>query len=203
MRSQIASILSSLSSVDRQEQSQAVLKRIIEHPKYLTAKRLSVYLSTDREIDTRPLLEQAMEIDGKRCFIPYVRKTAVTDGDLIGPTRMHMDELVSIKDYEELPLNHYGIREPRDPFAEGPSLVERADPLKDNLDLAIVPGVAFARLPGDHRFSRLGHGKGYYDEFLYDWAKRASKHLHTVGLAFKEQIVNNTFAVDGHDYPID
>lgn len=204
LRSQVASIISSLSNADKQEQSQMVLKQIVGHPKYVTAKRLSIYLSTDKEIDTRPLLEQALEVDGKRCFIPFVRKPKEAGSDMLGPssTRMHMVELVSIKDYEELPLNHYGIREPRDPFAQGPSLCEKADPLKGNLDLAIVPGVAFARLPGGS-FSRLGHGKGYYDEFLCDWARRSSKRLYTIGLAFKEQMVIDTFAVDGHDYPID
>ena len=79
-------------------------------------------------------------------------------------------------------MNHYGVKEP-DRLADG-ELV--AKPAENNLDLAIVPGVAFAR---DGR--RVGCGKGYYDEFLSNWASETSKRLYTIGVALDKRIFDD------------
>jgi len=79
-------------------------------------------------------------------------------------------------------VNHYGVKEP-DRLADG-ELV--AKPAENNLDLAIVPGVAFAR---DGR--RVGCGKGYYDEFLSNWASETSKRLYTIGVALDKRIFDD------------
>jgi len=97
-------------------------------------------------------------------------------------TRMIMVRLNSMSCYERLPVNHYGIKEPD--RLDDDDLI--AKPAESNLDLAIVPGLAFAR---DGR--RLGHGKGYYDEFLSNWASETSKRLYTIGVALDKRIVDD------------
>lgn len=178
-----------MSPAEKLEQSRLILAKLLEHPKYQAANRLSVYLSTENEVDTKPILRHALEEGGKRCFIPLVQKANLPRQ---GQTRMIMVELTSMRDYEDLSLNHYGIREPA--VCGSRSVAKPAS--KDNLDLALVPGVAFC-LDG----RRLGHGKGYYDEFLANWASQAP--LYSIGLAFREQLVEEVPTFEGHDVRLD
>lgn len=190
LRQKIGKILSALEESNRKSQSESLFKRLLSHPKYIEAKRISIYLSTEKEVDTFPILKQALQVDGKQCFIPFVRKTRVDKAE----TRMVMVELESLKSYEELKLNHFGIKEPT-----SVDTLAKADPIDIPLDLIIVPGVAF-NLDG----RRLGHGKGYYDEFLFDWARRSPNgRAYTIGLALKEQLVENPLADDKTDYRLD
>ena len=118
--------------------------------------------------------------------------------------RMLMIELKSMHHYDSLPRNKYGIKEMTDLIDDDGRPLEMAD---DSLDLVIVPGVAFS-LDG----RRLGHGKGYYDEFLWNLQQRAdhstafrsnNKRLFTIGLALREQLVDEPLAVEGQDYSLD
>lgn len=195
LRKQMLEIVKNVRIDEKQSQSRAIFQRIIEHPRYKQSSRLSIYLSTPNEVDTIHILRHALEVDKKQCFIPLVKKSRVQDescGTGTKSTRMIMVELTSMKEYEELPLNNYGIKEPVEPV----KLESIACPRVNNsLELVIVPGVAFSK---DGR--RLGHGRGYYDEFLTSWNDQASRALYTIGLAFREQIVDNPLAVEGQDY---
>jgi 5-formyltetrahydrofolate cyclo-ligase len=62
---------------------------------------------------------------------------------------------------------------PREPLLRSPAQTSM-------IDVAIVPGLAFARGGG-----RLGYGKGYYDRFLPQLPARAV----LIGVAFSEQVV--------------
>lgn len=62
--------------------------------------------------------------------------------------------------------------------------------IKD-IDLAIVPGVAF-----DAKGNRLGRGKGYYDKLL------VSNRIYKVGVCFPFQLLPQV-AVSDHDIPMD
>lgn len=193
LRKYVTNIISNIPEKEKQSQSQIVFRKLIEHPKYINAKRLSIYLSTENEIDTKPLLKHAFE-NHKQCFIPLVRKSKNSIEEF-GGHRMIMIELKSMKDFDELPINNYGIKEPK--------LIDclqskRANPNEEShcLDLMIVPGVAFSP-----NCARLGHGKGYYDEFLNNWYKQNNK-LYTIGLCFKEQLCHEHQVpmIDGHDF---
>ncbi|HOW27270.1 MAG TPA: 5-formyltetrahydrofolate cyclo-ligase [Elusimicrobiota bacterium] len=83
----------------------------------------------------------------------------------------------------DLVLNRFGLREPRR------SSCRLVSPSR--IDLMIVPGRGFSPKGG-----RLGAGGGFYDRFL-------SRHprLHSVGLAFQEQIVRDLPITD-HDVPV-
>uniref|UniRef100_A0AC35FCF9 5-formyltetrahydrofolate cyclo-ligase n=1 Tax=Panagrolaimus sp. PS1159 TaxID=55785 RepID=A0AC35FCF9_9BILA len=54
------------------------------------------------------------------------------------------------------------------------------------LDLVLTPSVAFT-LDG----KRLGHGKGFYDQFFASHQKMFNKMPFKVGLGLKEQIIDD------------
>ncbi len=58
-----------------------------------------------------------------------------------------------------------------------------------DVDLAVVPGVAF-----DRRGGRLGHGRGYYDRLL----AQMSPHCCFVGVAFSCQVLEQVVTLP-HD----
>lgn len=64
------------------------------------------------------------------------------------------------------------------------------------LDLVFIPGLAF-----DTNGNRLGHGKGYYDQFLHRYKKKYSVYPHTIALAFREQLVESV-PIDNTDVPV-
>lgn len=70
------------------------------------------------------------------------------------------------------------------------------------LDLILIPGVAFTNAGG-----RCGHGMGYYDKYLHTYFQTYDRKInktHLIGLAFREQIVNNeNLPLDPLDFPLD
>lgn len=191
LRKEISRVLGNLSEFEKAQQSELVFKKLIAHQQYKQASRLSIYLSTNNEINTEPILRRALEVDKKRCFVPVVLKRSIQGAaELIGAgPRMVMYELRSMGEFERLPVNHYGIKEPQQIDASR---------LAGSLDLLVAPGVAF-----DLAGRRLGHGKGYYDEYLTHWTKSRENdgELHSIGLAFREQIVADELPfVEGRDF---
>ena len=87
-----------------------------------------------------------------------------------------------IKSLKDLVVGKYNIMEPS-PICNEVNI--------NQLDLVIVPGVAFDRFGG-----RLGRGNGYYDRFL--------KNLKAIfyGVCFKQQVVDKT-PQDLHDAKMD
>ena len=119
-----------------------------------------LYVDFASEVRTRPLLPP-MWAAGKQVVVPYCV------GDSLA--------LFRLESLAELAPGTLGILEP------AAALRGRADRAFDpaQLDLVVVPGVAF-----DRRGGRLGHGKGYYDRFLRLVSPRAA----LVGLAFECQL---------------
>ena len=76
-------------------------------------------------------------------------------------------------------LNSYGIAEPK-------SFVSN----EDEIDCAIVPGIAF-----DKTGNRIGFGKGYYDKYF------ENKNIFKIALCYEFQIVDSIPA-DSHDFPM-
>nr|CAD7567550.1 unnamed protein product [Timema californicum] len=133
--------------------------KVLQHPKYVEAQSVSVYLSFDQEIQTGDLLEDIFK-SGKICYIPRFRK---------GSSEMEMIRLFSMEDLNKLPVNKWNIRQPLD------------DEIRESVFEA---GLVFT--PDG---KRLGRGKAYYDQFLHKCSKQLKNSPVTLALAFKEQIL--------------
>jgi len=85
----------------------------------------------------------------------------------------------------------HGVKEP----------TEGREVAPEELDLVIVPGVAF-----DARGARLGRGGGYYDRFLGELLEkveiRVGRRAHAVGVCFDCQRVERV-VMEAHDVCVD
>jgi 5-formyltetrahydrofolate cyclo-ligase len=179
LRKDLLSKLSRLTDAERQRQSSVVTRLLLDREEYKNSKRVSVFLSMPDEIITLPIVKDILDAN-KQCFIPRFE----------GPN-MDMLRLYSIEDYNTLPETTRKIKQPS-------SSEERENALDTGgLDLILMPGLGFTR-SGD----RLGRGKGYYDNFLYQY-KTILKHLpKTIALGFFEQICP-TIPTTELDVPVD
>lgn len=108
------------------------------------------------ELSTSGIVHDALK-RGKQVYIPYIHtkdQTSVMDMLALGSTEL-----------ESLQADKWGI-----PSLQATQIEGRQNALTQGLDLIVMPGMAF-----DHGFRRLGHGKGYYDHFLTQYSKQASK----------------------------
>ena len=119
----------------------AILGHILELPLYRAAARVFCFVSTGNEVDTRPLLADALAA-GKTLCVPRCREGGRMD-------------VCRIQSLAELAPGAYGILEP----GEGCATVSAAD-----IGFALIPC-----LSADRRGRRLGRGGGYYDRFLEDY----------------------------------
>lgn len=69
MRQQIKRALKELSISDRRNQSIEVTKKLLNHPKYIASKGVSVFVSLKDEVDTSDVIKDIF-YSGKNCYIP-------------------------------------------------------------------------------------------------------------------------------------
>jgi len=159
---------------NQQEASQQIIVNLQQLDVYRSAAAVHVYVNLPGEVQTQTLLTQLLA-SGRRVYVPYC----------VAGNRL---QLFHLKNQSELTPGAYGILEPTAELQA--DAARRGDAAE--LDLIIVPGVAFDRSGG-----RLGRGKGYYDRLL---ATRRSDAT-VAALAFDCQLVPQV-PVSTHDQPM-
>jgi 5-formyltetrahydrofolate cyclo-ligase len=145
---------------DKDDLSRHICERLAALPEYTAAQTIMFYVDVRSEVRTRDYLPIALS-QKMRIVVPYC-----VSGEL---------ELFHLQNMDELELGKYKILEPKAELrAAADKRVEACD-----LDLVIVPGVAFDRDGG-----RTGHGFGYYDRLL----ERTLPGTPLVALAFECQL---------------
>lgn len=179
LREMVKDAIKQISIEERQRQSKKVFEKLCSLPQFQESKRVSIYLSTKDEIDTTPILKYMFKTK-KEVFVPTYK-----GGE------MKMVKLLSMEDYEKLPLTKWNIKQPK--FDE-----PRDNPLETGgLDLVVVPGVAFTS-----NGKRLGHGMGYYDKYLKFCLEKQQTKPHLIGVAFNEQLWDDV-PTSEYDVPMD
>ena len=156
----------------RLSKSRVILEKVTALPVFKNARTILCYASFRGEVDTFALMQRAMALK-KRVALPLVRKE-----------EQHIVPML-IKSLTELRPGPYGIQEPSD-LPENRLNAEE-------LDLVVVPGVAFDRCN-----NRLGRGAGYYDRFLSELPVTTP----TIGLAYDLQVVDAITGMQSHDRPV-
>lgn len=147
-----------------------IMARLLELPEFKAALTILFYASFKSEVETITLIKHCVST-GRKTVLPKVNDNKT---DLL---------LYEIKDIAEIAPGYYGIPEP-------PAMPDRKMDVQ-NIDLIIVPGVAF-----DEKCNRLGYGKGFYDKLL------KFKKSPAVALSYEEQIVPS-LPSGPHDIKVD
>lgn len=145
---------------NKDEVSQIIVDKFEGLASYARAKTVMYYIDVRAEVRTRQALPAALA-GPKKIVVPYCVDDVL--------------ELFWLESMEELEIGMYKILEPR---AELRAVPEKRVAVEE-LDLVMVPGVAF-----DRRGARMGHGKGYYDKLL----EHARPDAPLVALAFECQL---------------
>lgn len=183
LRSRIRTTLKELETEYLTLQSCAACEKLISSEDWQRARAITCYCSMAAEFQTARLLEAAFA-GGKRVFLPRVESMA--------DRRMVMLQAESVDEIENWPRSKWGIPEP-------PGV--RPDALEcDDLDLVVVPGLAF-----DIGRNRLGQGAGFYDTWLAKLKQSTrSSFPRIVAVALDEQLLHHEIVpTDPHDIPVD
>jgi len=162
IRERVLTLLRNQKEEKRLKGSLIVQNELFQLKEFHNCELILFYASFDGEVDTFEMIKQAKSL-GKKIGLPSIDKQ---DNKFI-PRYIHRLE-------EDLQEGKYGISEPK-PHEE--NIIDYK-----NIDMVIVPGVAF-----DKENNRLGRGAGYYDHFL----KELSADIPKVGLAFDFQVVDS------------
>ncbi len=118
--------------------SRTIVRRLLAMPEYQEAQTVFCFVGTEREIDTRPILEDILSA-GKALCVPLCTVPGIM-------------EPRQVTDLGQLSPGAFGVLEPP---AGAPAV-----PV-DAIDFAVLPCVTC-----NYQGHRLGHGGGYYDRFL-------------------------------------
>lgn len=215
LRSQLRKVLKSISKQDIAEQSQEISKQlqsvITKYHGSVSAfssiRKIGCFLSMDQgEVDTKYILEWLFHpqthsnLTKIEVFLPRCTSTEETgqvklryhpesDTLIEHPhlTFHSVDSLDTIRKWK--PQGKYQLREPPR---------ETPDPLPPQMDIMIVPGVAFNIKNG----ARMGWGAGYYDDFIRRYSLRYNTKPLLIGVCLKQQIVPEV-ELEPHDQIMD
>lgn len=138
LRKEVRALERKLDAAYRAQADRAIADKVLELPLYQHARTVFCFVSTEYEIETRPILLDALQT-GRRLCVPRCA----------ADRRM---ELVVIRSLDELELGAFDILEPK---AGLPTLTP------EEVDFAVLPCLSC-----DRKGRRLGRGGGYYDRFL-------------------------------------
>ncbi|UII54864.1 5-formyltetrahydrofolate cyclo-ligase [Cytobacillus spongiae] len=169
LRNQMQERLNEISKPLYEHLSYEIARTLFETSEWKTAHTIAITVSKPPEVDTYQIIRKAWD-EGKEIVVP---KCYPND------KRMLFRKLTSFNELESV---YFGLLEPIEKFT-----VEYA---ANEIDLMIVPGIAFSRSG-----FRLGFGGGYYDRYLenYDGI--------TISLAFSCQLVDE-LPIESHDQSV-
>jgi len=174
LRSEILIKRNKIDIVEKEKMDKKILDKFYDSEYYKKSKHIFIYISYDSEINTKEIIYNALK-DNKKIYVPRTEfKTRVMDA-------------VEITSLDNLIESDYGILEPsiREPHI---------DP--NELDLIVVPGVAFDRNGG-----RVGYGAGFYDRYFKKISEDKREKVIKLALAYDFQVLEKV-PMNEQDIPV-
>ena len=158
---QVAARMDALGPEALEEKYQTIKDKLFEFANFLEAQQVFLYTPVSTEIPTEAIVRKALEIE-KGVILPVF-----TDAK-------NAFYLYKISNYDkDLLTNSNDMLEPNPERCKKISL--------DDVDIAIIPGLAF-----DDKGGRVGFGNNYYSKLITKLPETCRK----VALAYEEQIVD-------------
>lgn len=157
-----------ISKDDIKDKSKKACEIFLNSSLYKNSDTVMIYFPLGNETDTSFIIEKIIK-DKKTGVLPF--------------TDIKTNEIIPIK-FDEATIfkkGAFGILEP----------VKKTEVLKKNINVAVIPGIAF-----DKTGQRVGFGKGYYDRFLKD------TEIIKVGFCYDFQVTDKIIA-DPFDIKMD
>lgn len=173
LRKEILSVRKQMNLDEKLQKDKAIEDKFFRSEEYKNSRNIFIYISYDSEINTKDIILKAID-EGKRIYVPR------TNVDL------RIMEAVEINSLENLIVDKYGILEPDESE-------ECINP--DELDLIVVPGVAF-----DKNGGRMGYGAGYYDKYFKTISREKKNAIRKVALAYDFQVINEVPMNEDDEY---
>lgn len=175
LRKDILTKRKNIDTAEKEKMDKEILDRFFESKYYKEAENIFIYISYDSEIDTSEIIDKAFK-DGKKIYVPRTEfETRLMDA-------------VEITSFDNLIKSSYGILEPS---------IEDSHINPNELDLIVVPGVAFDRNGG-----RMGYGAGFYDRYFKKINKDNIKRIVKLALAYDFQVLEEV-PMNVQDVPVD
>ncbi|WP_216830012.1 5-formyltetrahydrofolate cyclo-ligase [Alkalihalobacterium elongatum] len=169
IRTLIKNKLKEMTQEEYKSKSKKIFEQLCSTSLWKNATTVAITISRGNEVDTYPIIERAWR-EGKKIAVP---KTYPETSEMV---------FFQIKNFNELESTYFQLKEPIQ------TICVPVD--KDQLDLILVPGVAF-----DKNGNRLGYGGGYYDRYLEDFRGE------TCALTFEQQLVDD-IPLEPFDIPV-
>ncbi|XP_076322540.1 5-formyltetrahydrofolate cyclo-ligase-like [Tachypleus tridentatus] len=181
LRVEVRKKLLSMSKDEKIRQTKLVTEKLLNYERFKNSRRISLYLSTEHEVQTHGILEKILNME-KECFVPKYDPNS---------QHMYMVKLHSTDDLSKLSVINWSNSETAEDNILDDALVA------GGLDLMVIPGLAF-----DKRGGRIGTGHGYYDAYIDRCLHDPHGRPYLIGLAFQEQILHS-IPMDEHDIVTD
>lgn len=170
LREQMKQQLCKLTKQNYEQQSYVIAQTLFQDISWNNAEVVGITISNYPEVDTFQIIRKAWE-QNKRVVVPKCRPK---DRSMV---------FREITAFTQLEVVYSNLLEPIE--------METREIMPNQIDLLIVPGLAFSKTG-----YRLGFGGGYYDRYLSKYKGR------TISLAFQQQIVSQ-LPIDSFDLPVD
>ncbi len=171
--SQVAERMNALSPEQIEEKYNIIENKLFEFANFLESQQVFLYPPGSKEIPTESIIRKAMEI-GKSIILPVF--TDVKNTFLLYKIS-HFDR--------DLVTNTRDMLEPNPERCKKIAL--------DDVDIAIIPGLAF-----DDKGGRMGFGNNYYSKLI----TKLPETCRRVSLAYEEQIVDQ-IQMESRKYTVD
>lgn len=199
-RKEVAARLKVLDVAQVRAQSAATAAALARFPPFESARSVGVYMHLPaNELHTDAILDSCFRT-GKRVFLPRIEQLHVFDEQPAFPGQKSCLHFLSVRSRAETdalqPRGKYQIREPDYAPDLGNDLLTGNEPL----DLLLLPGVAFTSTG-----RRLGHGAGFYDDFIKRYRAKHGTVPLLVGIGLPDQLVEDesVLQLEPHDEPLD